>query len=75
VTARAVTNSMSVFKAFIRPPIRLLCSGSNASGEVTTLYIYDASCCRDMHSRDYSTVMKKKPPSLLIFIIGLITFD
>jgi hypothetical protein len=37
VTASAVTKSTTLFKAFIRPPIRFLCSGRNASGEATIL--------------------------------------
>jgi hypothetical protein len=57
VTASAVTRSMSVFKAFIRPPIRLGSSVPAAMRPARPLSHvgYDASCCREMHCRDNST--------------------
>src|SRR5437868_12464664 len=57
VTASAVARSMSVFKAFIRPPIELGSSVPAAMRPARPLphVAYDASCCREMHWRDNST--------------------
>jgi hypothetical protein len=53
VTATAVTTSMSVLKAIILPPNRLLCSGSQSVGEA---YVsYDPSCSSQIHCRDNYT--------------------
>ena len=58
MTASAVPRSISVFKGFIRPPIRSLCSGSNASGEA---YVgYDASWCREMDCSGQLSPVKKE---------------